>query len=304
VAVVRRFGYDDRVPAREFHPHFAPSMYDRPPVLLVNSLVARGSVGGRAALFALQRMGIPVTFLPTVLLPWHPGHGPGTRVAVDPRLIGDVARALAPGEASGCLTGYFGNGEQVDAAIALVARLRATAPAAPVLCDPVVGDAGHFYVGADIRERVRSLAAVADMVTPNRFELAFLAGRDPAGLTDNAALAAAARSLGRPEVVVTSAFAGRGETANLLVTADHAVLATHRAFDRAPHGTGDLLAALYLGHRLDGDDPREALTRAAGATARLVELAAGADELPLAAAQGEFLAPPLGVRLMPLDGDG
>src|SRR5690606_12017749 len=118
----------------------------------------------------------------------------------------------------------------------------------------------------------------ADIVTPNRFEVAFLAGRDPEHLADNAALADAARSLGRPEVVVTSAFAGEGETANLLVTRDYSGLVIHRAFAHAPHGTGDILAALYLGHRLDGDDPVEALTRAAGATVRLVELAGDADE--------------------------
>ncbi|MCB1499996.1 MAG: bifunctional hydroxymethylpyrimidine kinase/phosphomethylpyrimidine kinase [Bauldia sp.] len=289
-------------PAAIFYPRFALRMYDRPPVLLVNSLVSRGSVGGRAGLFALQRMGIPVVFLPTVLLPWHPGHGPGTRIAVEPSLIADIAGSLAPGAASACLTGYFGTRGQVDAAIDLVANLRVAAPTAPVLCDPVVGDAGHFYIGAGIRDRVRALAAVADIVTPNRFEIAFLAGRDPAQLVDNAALTEAAHSLGRPEVIVTSAFADEGETANLLVTPDQAALVVHRAFAYAPHGTGDILAALYLGHRLDGDDPVEALTRAAAATVRLVELAGNADELPLAAGQGEFLAPPLGVRVVRLDG--
>jgi len=255
-----------------------------PSVIVVNSLVARGSVGGRASCFVLERLGFPVTFVPTVLLPWHPGHGPGTRIVVGPALLADVAGAPG-GPVAGCLTGYFGDASQVAAAERLVAGLRAKGGAL-VLCDPVVGDAGRFYVGEEVRTAVRALARRADIVTPNRFELAFLAGTE--SLADNAALVAAARSLGRPEVVVTSAFAAAGETANLLVTPDAALAVVHRQVPRAPNGTGDLIAALYLGRRLGGAAPQAALVRAAGATLRMVEMADGAAELPLAAGQAAF----------------
>ena len=238
-----------------------------------------------------------MTFVPTVLLPWHPGHGPGTRVAVDPGLIEDVARSVVPGEVGGCLTGYFGNAAQVEAAAGLLARLRESSPAPLVLCDPVVGDGGRFYVHEDTRNAVRRLALQADILTPNSFELAFLAGHDFARMTDNAHLIEAARALGRREIVVTSAFAGEGETGNLLVTPRGAELIAHRAFKTAPHGTGDLLAALYLGHRLGGAEPRDALMRATSATLHLVELAGDASQLPLAAGQDAFLAPPEGVRV-------
>jgi pyridoxine kinase len=77
----------------------------------------------------------------------------------------------------------------------------------------------------------------------------------------------------------------------------------HRAVPHAPHGTGDLLAALYLGHRLGGAAPQEALERASSATLRLVEVAAGAAELPLAAGQDAVLAPPAGIRIETV-GDG
>ena len=103
--------------------------------------------------------------------------------------------------------------------------------------------------------------------------------------------------------MVTSAFAGAGETGNLLVTPDGSELVAHRAVSRAPHGTGDLLAALYLGHRLGGSSPRDALENATGATLRLVELADGAAELPLAAGQNAFFAPPAGIRIE-MAGDG
>jgi pyridoxine kinase len=257
------------------------------PVIVVNSLVARGSVGGRADLAVLGRLGFPVTFVPTVLLPWHPGHGPGTRVVVDPALAADLA--ARPETAAGCLTGYFGDAAQVAAAERLVAGLRAGGGRPLFLCDPVLGDAGRFYVPEPVRDALRRLALTADIVTPNRFELAVLAGVDPGDLVDNAGLLAAARALGRPEVVVTSAFAPPGAIANLLVTADGAARVTHPAVPRAPHGTGDLLAALYLAWRLRGTAPQAALATAAGITFRLVAMADGGDELPLAEG-GELFA--------------
>jgi pyridoxine kinase len=279
-------------------------MREKPPVIVLNSLVSRGSVGGRASLFALERLGFPVWFVPTVLLPWHPGHGPGTRVVPPDGLNTDMARAVDDAGVGGILSGYFGNSYQIVGLIGLVERVKEHSPSALYLCDPVLGDAGRFYVHNQTYNSIRDdLVRYADIVTPNRFELAFLAGADFARFTDNADLVAAARSFGRPEVVVTSAFAGEGEMASLLVTPRHSELIVHRAVDNAPHGTGDLLAALYFGHRLDGADPRDALMRATSATLRLVELAGGDDELPLAAGQDAFDAAPEGVRVAAA-GDG
>jgi pyridoxine kinase len=99
--------------------------------------------------------------------------------------------------------------------------------------------------------------------------------------------------------VVTSAFAAAGEIANLIVTSDRVVRASHAALPSVPNGTGDLIAALYLAHRLDGAAPAEALQRAAAAVLRLLRLAAelGVDEMPLAAGQDAFLAEPAGVTV-------
>lgn len=278
-------------------------MPEKPPVIVVNSLVSRGSVGGRASLFALERLGFPVIFVPTVLLPWHPGHGPGTRAVPPDGLSSDVARCIDNATPGGVLSGYFGNSYQIAGLIGLVERARRFGR--PLyLCDPVLGDAGRFYVHYQTYNSIRDdLLPCADIVTPNRFELAFLAGRDYRRITDNADLVDAARSLDRPEVVVTSAFAAGGETANLLVTPDRAEMIAHRALDKAPHGTGDLLAALYFGHRLDGAAPRDALELATSATLRLVAMAGGSDALPLATGQDAFLAPAEGTRIEPI-GDG
>src|SRR4051812_26231672 len=116
----------------------------KPAVIVVNSLVARGSVGGRASVFALERLGFPVWSVPTVLLSWHPGHGPATRI-VPPapefqRFLADIITARWLGEVGAILTGYLGDVAQVEGVVRLIQALKASNPRARVLCDPVIGD--------------------------------------------------------------------------------------------------------------------------------------------------------------------
>ena len=111
---------------------------------------------------------------------------------------------------------------------------------------------------------------LADIVTPNSFELDWCTGTTA---NDNAGLVNAARRLDRPEVVVTSAFAGPGDIGNLVVAGDRVYLASHAALPSVPNGTGDVLAALYLAHRLSDEAPEKALRRSVSATLRLAERA-------------------------------
>jgi pyridoxine kinase len=259
----------------------------KPTVLVISSHVARGAVGNRAAVFALERLGFPVVAVPTVTLPWHPGEGRATRI-IPPdeafaKLLGDLAEAPWLGEVGGILSGYLGAAGQAAPIAALVEAVKARNPAALYLCDPVIGDEAGPYVPEPVIAAIREkLIPLADMATPNRHELGFIGGGVPTGNDD---LIAASRTTGVPETVVTSAFGKPNQAANLLVAPEGAHLATHTALAAAPHGTGDLLAALYLAHRLDGIAAPEALRLAAGATYRLAELAAGDSALPLAAGQ-------------------
>ncbi len=80
-------------------------------VIVVSSHVARGSVGNRAAVFALETLGFPVWAVPTVILPWHPGHGRATRIVPPAEqfsaLMADLARAPWLGEVGAVLSGYL-----------------------------------------------------------------------------------------------------------------------------------------------------------------------------------------------------
>ena len=258
----------------------------KPAVIVVNSHVVRGSVGGRSAVFALERMGFPVWSLPTVSLAWHPGHGRSTRTVPDDAAfaatVGDLAATPMLAGVAGVLIGYLGSAGQVAPLAGLVKALKAANPLARFLYDPDIGDNGILFVPEATASAARDgLLPLADITTPNRFELGWLAGGAP---ETQAEIVAAARRLGPAEVVVTSAEQTATTIKTVLVSDDGVVTAAQPAIAAAPKGTGDLFAALYLGHRLSRRSPEEAMRRGASSVARLVARAAASDtdELPLA----------------------
>jgi pyridoxine kinase len=176
-------------------------------VIVISSHVVRGSVGNRAAVFALETLGHQVWALPTVVLPWHPGHGRSTRLtfaeADFEAAIDDLIRAPWIGEVKAVLSGYFGNAAQARSVAKLVASLRERNPELLYVCDPVMGDLGGLYVPEATAEAIRDhLIPLASLATPNRYELAWLSG---AALDDNNAVMEAALSLGPSRMLVTSA---------------------------------------------------------------------------------------------------
>ena len=251
-------------------------------VVAISSTVMRGAVGLRPITFALEHRGCTVWPVPTVLLPWHPGLGPSTRTA-NPDLsahltdLGTLAR-----DVDAVLTGYFASAEQVRAAAAFIDTVRAARPDALVLVDPVVGDERGRYVPDAIADAIRTvLIPRADIVTPNVHELADLGGSPD--------LTAAARAMGVPQVVVTSAIRRDGELGILLVEGDAASVAFHEEMAHAPRGTGDLFSAVYLSSALSAA-PADAMRDAAAATLAAVRASAG-DMLDYAAAAAAIVAP-------------
>ena len=119
-------------------------------VIVISSHVARGSVGNRAVVFALETLGHPVWAVPTIMLPWHPGHGPATRIVPDAEqfaaFMKDLERAPWLGEVAGVLSGYLGDFRQAEAVASLVNVVKARNPRALYICDPVMGDSGGLYV--------------------------------------------------------------------------------------------------------------------------------------------------------------
>lgn len=274
-------------------------------VILLSSHVARGAVGLHGMAFALERLGFSTWTAPTVLLPHHPGHGPGTRIVPDPErfeaFLGDLAEAAA-GRVAAIATGYFADAGQVPAAARLVEAVKAGNPDALYLCDPVIGDSGRLYVAEPLAAAIRDhLLPLADIATPNRFECAWLAGRPD----ESGDPVVEARALPPATVAVTSCPSlMRGQIGTALVNAETALVAEHRFVQTAAKGTGDVFAALFLGRLLQRSDPEQALQMAAASIFEIVaaSAAAGADELMLPRFQASLVQPQSRVGLRRIGG--
>jgi pyridoxine kinase len=258
-------------------------------VLSITSDVARGHVGNAAIRFALQRLGHEVWALPTVVLSNHPGHPKvaGHRTPAD--VLAAMVEALAANgwlkQIDAILTGYLPSAGHVEMAVQTIERVHAEVRRPTVLVDPVLGDhpKGLYLDEAAARAIRGQLLPLASLATPNRFELEWLSGRQ---VTDAADAAAAAERLAVPTVLATSVPGSSvGKLANVLVTPRGTAIAEVDQRAHAPHGTGDLLSGLLLGHLLNGEAVSLALKRAVAGVEAVLAASERCDELKLVASQ-------------------
>lgn len=263
-------------------------------VLSLQSDVVYGHVGNAGARFALQRLGHEVWALPTVLLSSHAGYATVAGESLPADLLRRLVEGLAAnGWLEGCdavLSGYLGHADQAAVVADAVKRVKAGNPRAVYCLDPVFGDAGRAYAKPGVAEAMaRLLLPLADIVTPNAFELSSLASVPIRGADD---AKAAALRLGRPLVLATSVPAGSGRIGTLVVAKDEVWHASTPILEEVPHGSGDLLAALFLGHRLAGRSLREALADSMASVFDILSESVGAGEMRLIAQQDALVSPP------------
>ena len=280
-----------------------------PVVVSLSSQVVYGHVGNCAAVPALQALGFEVLALPTVLLAHHPGHRPprGRMCAVEEvaALLEGIDEVGALARACGMLTGYLGLPGTASVAADAVTRLRRYKPAALYLCDPVIGDNGRVYVRDGVEQAIRAqLLPLADVLTPNHFELERLSGQTVSTLEQAIGAARSLIGLGPDVVVVTSLQHGQADAnqvETLAVTADAVWVAASPRLARVPNGGGDLLAALLLGRLASGHSLPDALGHAVSAVFVVLSASEAEPELRLVAGRSQLLAPPsLAVRLFAL----
>jgi pyridoxine kinase len=171
-------------------------------------------------------------------------------------------------------------------------------PSAIYACDPVMGNAksGCFVAPAIpvlLRERV---VPVADLITPNQFELGFLTGTEPTTIESTLESADAARAMGPRTVLVTSVERPDREpdTIEMMVVDDSgAWIVQTPLIPMKANGSGDVTAALFTAHLLDSGSAADALARTTSSVWDLLRETheSGARELQLVEAQ-EFYAHP------------
>jgi len=271
--------------------------------LSLQSHVAYGYVGNRAATFPLQRLGHEVWAVNTVEFSNHTGYGAWRGRIASADQVAEIVHGIeALGLLPRCdalLTGYVGDAALADVVLDTAQRVRSANKRAIWCCDPVLGDIDTgIYVkpGIDRFFRDRAIPA-ADLVTPNHFELEHLTGTKVA--TMDQALAAARSLLKGPKLaLITSlrrADAPADQTEMLAVTHDSAwrVSTPLIGFEVAPNGTGDAVAALFSAHWIESGDAAQALSQAASSIFAVLEVtrALGERELQLVAAQDRLVAP-------------
>ena len=271
-------------------------------ILSIQSHVAYGHVGNASAVFPMQRLGVDVWPVHTVQFSNHTGYGAWRGRVFDGPAVEEVVQGIAErgvlGTCDGVLSGYMGSADIGTAILGAVAAVRALNPDALYCCDPVMGDTGcGFYVRPGIPEFMRDHAVpAADIVTPNHFELAFLAG-SPCATLDEAKAAVAGLHARGPRVVLVTSFA-TDETPpdriDMLAAEDGEFwrVRTPR-LDLDVNGSGDAVAALFFVHYARTGSAALALGMAAASVYGLLRRTAeaGSREILTVEAQDEFVSP-------------
>ena len=271
-------------------------------LLSIQSHVAYGHVGNSAAVFPLQRMGVEVWPIHTVQFSNHTGYGNWQGQVFDARtireVIGGIEQRGVLGECDGVLSGYMGGVDVGAAVLDAVATVKRANPSARYACDPVIGDAGRgIFVARGIPEFMKERAVpAADIITPNQFELDYLAGCESRTLTDVLAAVKVVHGLGPRAILVTSLHTEDTPEETIDLLASDATGRFHLRTPKLPlvvNGAGDAIAALFFAHYLRSGKIDEALSRAGSAIFGVLTKTAqaGANEIQLVAAQDEIVQP-------------
>ena len=273
-------------------------------ILSIQSSVAYGHVGNSAAVFPLQRLGHDVWPVLTVHFSNHTGYGEWRGPLLEAEQVAEVIAGIGDrgmlGEADAVLSGYQGDAAVGAVILDAVARVKRLNPDAVYCCDPVMGDVGRgMFVRPGIPEFMRdTVVPQADIITPNHFELDFLAGRSTTSLAELLDAVDEVRARGPRDVLVTSVLHDElpeGSLDLVAVSDAGAWAVTTPQLPITPNGCGDVTSALYLAHLTATGSPAEALAATTSTVFAILEatLAAGTREIALVASQEAIAHPPL-----------
>ncbi|CAK9438142.1 uncharacterized protein LODBEIA_P24390 [Lodderomyces beijingensis] len=150
-------------------------------VLSIQSHVVHGYVGGKAAIFPLQSQGWEVDNINTVHFSNHTGYGHFKGDVLETTELDQILNQLVDHlqiEYGALITGYIPNAELISCIASYITKLKQRDHQQQLLylLDPVMGDNDYMYVDKSCVLEYRRLVSlrVADLVTPNQFELQLL----------------------------------------------------------------------------------------------------------------------------------
>ncbi|MDR2398413.1 MAG: pyridoxal kinase PdxY [Spirochaetaceae bacterium] len=279
-------------------------------ILSIQSHVVYGYAGNTAAVFPLQRLGREVWAVNTVEFSNHTGYGTWQGEALGVSLVQALILGLEErgvlGQCEGILSGYMGNAEVGDPVIQGVHRVRNKNPKALYCCDPVMGDMGRgFYVKPGIQDLFKHrLLPLADLITPNQFELEALSGLDTSTLEGAGKAIDALHAQGPQVILVTSFREGLSpqgsfsaqEHIDMLVSSGnerYRIRTPELPFTSVMAGSGDLTAAVFFSRYLETRNIRQTLELCAASIYGIMEATfkRKSRELLMIQAQEELVSP-------------
>ena len=271
-------------------------------ILSIQSSVAYGHVGNSAAVFPLQRIGVEVWPVHTVHFSNHTGYGAWRGMVFSAETVAEVIQGIDERgvlhECDGVLSGYMGDASLGEVILDAFNRVKRANPSAVYCCDPVMGDVERgFFVRPGIPEFMRDRAVpAATIITPNQFELEYLADRAVTDLESALASVDQVMVCGPSVVLVTSLRRrdARGDQIEMLaVDSGGAFTIETPLLPVNVNGAGDMTAALFFAHWRKSGSIQIALELTTGAVFGVLEatVAAGAREIQLIKGQESIANP-------------
>jgi pyridoxine kinase len=287
-------------------------------ILSVQSWVSFGHVGNAAAIFPLQRLGFEVWAIHTVQFSNHTGYGKWTGTVFPPEHLKELVQGMdEQGVLTQCdavLSGYMGSSSTAQVILDALYKVRNGNKNTLYCCDPVMGDINDgIFVHPDIPEVFKTqVIPQADIITPNHFELELLTGKKVKTLKDTLEAVQLLRSSIRqegPRIVLLTSLLRQDAPANSIETLVYGdsgawLVRTPRIpLEPSRNGTGDAIAALFLGHYLLSKDIALSLETSVSALYSMLLLTheRNTREIQLVAAQDSFVNPTLRFKVEKID---
>jgi pyridoxine kinase len=276
-------------------------------VLSIQSHVVFGYAGNTAAVFPLQRLGREVWAINTVEFSNHTGYGAWRGKVLGAELAAELVTGLEErnvlDRCEAVLSGYLGDASVAMAIADAVKKVRSKSAGALYACDPVMGDVGRgFYVKPDIPGIFKKeLIPLADIITPNQFELEAITGLNIQNISDALKAVNILHEMGPSIVLVTSYKEKDGELSMLASDKKeiYKITTPELPLGKGVAGTGDATTAVFLSRYLETRELKKTLELCTASVFGILEAslkAADADsgmpvELKIIDSQQELVSP-------------
>lgn len=269
-------------------------------IISIQSQVVHGHVGNSAAVLPMQARGLNVAAVPTTLLSNNPHFETMRGRVLEPELVGDLLRGV---EERGLIetsryivSGYLGSRANGEVVAAFVERARQINPDITYICDPVMGDSnlGVFVADQVIECLLDHLVPLADLLTPNQFELGLLTQSRPTSWTMLKTEVTKIQAIRGARLIVTGCTfpdTPDGFLENVVFEDGTSMRLTSPRLPIVPVGTGDLFTGLLTANLASDRDLVGAVRNAAAVVLDILgrTIAEGEHEMQLGSVIGALV---------------